>query len=88
MIRQTSQPRPNWQKTVESQGMHYHTAGGVPYWDESACYRFTRSEIDALEAATYTLDQMCLAAVQHVLDHDLWDRFLIPAAYRDFVRRS
>jgi len=88
MIRQTSQPRPNWQKTVESQGMHYHTAGGVPYWDESACYRFTRSEIDALEAATYTLGQMCLAAVQHVLDHDLWDRFLIPAAYRDFVRRS
>jgi glutathionylspermidine synthase len=68
--------------------MYYHTADGVPYWDESACYRFTASEIDVLEAATYTLDKMCLAAVQHVLNHDLWDRFLIPAPYRDFIRRS
>jgi glutathionylspermidine synthase len=68
--------------------MHYHTADGVPYWDESACYRFTAAEIDVLEAATYALDEMCLHAVQHVLDNDLWERFLVPAPYRDFIRRS
>ncbi len=33
--------RPNWQKTVESQGLIYHTADGVPYWDESAYYEFS-----------------------------------------------
>lgn len=88
MLRKTREPRPDWQKTVESQGMHYHTADGVPYWNESAYYQFTSSEIDKLEAATYALDEMCLAAVQHVIDHDLLDRFLIPAEYRDFIRQS
>ena len=43
--------------------MFYHTADGVPYWDESAYYEFTAAEIDTLEAATYALDTMCLDAV-------------------------
>ena len=68
--------------------MHYHTADGVPYWDESVYYQFTAAEIDALEEATYALDKMCLAAVEHVIDHDLSDRFLIPREYRDFIRHS
>ena len=33
MRRVSCPPRENWQKTVESQGMFYHTADGVPYWD-------------------------------------------------------
>jgi glutathionylspermidine synthase len=88
MLRHRIEPRPNWQQTVESQGMLYHSLDNVPYWDESAYYQFTESEIDTLEAATYALDQMCLAAVAHVIDHDDFDRFLIPDAYRDFIRRS
>jgi glutathionylspermidine synthase len=88
MLRQPSEPRPNWQQIVESQGMYYHSLDGVPYWDESAYYQFTASEIDKLEAATYALDEMCLAAVQHVLDQELFDPFLIPAEYRDYLRRS
>ena len=46
MRRMPGQPRPDWQKTVESQGMFYHTVDGVPYWDESAYYQFTPPEID------------------------------------------
>lgn len=88
MLRQRNEPRADWQKTVESQGMHYHTLDGVPYWDESAYYQFTASEIDTLEAATYALDKMCLDAVDHVIESDLLDRFLIPAEYHDFIRRS
>ena len=88
MLRLPSPQRSNWQKTVESQGMHYHTLDGVPYWDESVCYRFTESEIDRLEAATYALDEMCLTAAQRVIDQDLLERFLIPPEYRDFIRRS
>ena len=88
MLRRRIQPRPEWQQVVESQGLHYHTLDGVPYWDETAYYEFTATEIDRLEEATYALDQLCLDAVQHVIDQDLFDQFLIPAEYRDFIRRS
>jgi glutathionylspermidine synthase len=88
MLRRHVQLRTDWQQTVESQGLHYHTLDGVPYWDERAYYEFTTAEIDRLEEATYALDKMCLAAVQHVIDNDLFDRFLIPAQYRDFIRQS
>ncbi len=88
MRRVQIQPRSGWQKTVESQGMFYHTADGVPYWDESAYYEFTSAEIDTLEAATYTLDALCLDAVQHSIDHNLLDRFLIPPQYRELICRS
>jgi glutathionylspermidine synthase len=86
------EPRPDWQKTVEGQGFHYHTseeaAGQVSCWDESAFYRFTAQEIDLIEKASYALNDMCLKAVQHVIDHDLFGLFRIPPFYRDFVRES
>ena len=88
MRRHQTQPRADWQKIVESQGMYYHTADGVPYWDESAYYEFTPGQIDALEKATYALDQMCLTAVEHVLGNDLLDKFLIPPQYHQFIRDS
>jgi glutathionylspermidine synthase len=88
MERVSTTPRRDWQKTVESQGMHYHTADGIPYWDEGVYYRFTPQEVDTIEAATYALDAICLDAVQYALDHDLLDRFLIPRPYHDLIRRS
>ncbi len=88
MLRHTIQPRPDWQKTVESQGMLYHTADGVPYWDESAYYEFTAAEVDTLETATYELDKMCLAAAEHVVANGDFARFLIPRVYWDFIRQS
>ena len=43
-------PRNNWQQTVESEGLTFHTLdNGTPYWDESAAYQFTAAEIDTLE---------------------------------------
>jgi len=88
MLRRQSTPRQNWPQIVESQGMHYHSLDDVPYWDESAYYEFTAAEIDTLEEATYELDRMCLEAVQHVIDEDRFDEFLIPVEFRDFIRRS
>ncbi len=88
MRRMQCQPRVDWQKTVESQGMYYHTADGVPYWDESVYYEFTSTEVDTIEAATYTLDALCLDAVQQVIDRDGFDCFQIPPRYRDLIRRS
>jgi glutathionylspermidine synthase len=70
-------PRNNWQQTVEGLGFGFHTAD-VPYWDESAYYSFTLPEIEKLEAVTAELWDMCLEAVQYVIDHNLFAQFGIP----------
>lgn len=88
MDRLIIQPRPNWQKTVESQGFLFHSAEETPYWDETAYYRFTAQEVDNLEAATYALNEMCLAAAQYVIDQNLWSRFAIPPSLVPFITES
>ncbi len=72
-------PRNNWQQTVESQGLIFHTLeNGIPYWDESAAYQFTTAEIDTLEAAGNKLQAMCLAAAQHIIDEKRYAELDIP----------
>jgi glutathionylspermidine synthase len=89
MKRHTTEPRPDWVKTVEGQGLLYHTVDkSGDYWDESAYYEFTKDEIDALEAATYELNRLSLEAVQHVLDENRLDQFLIPPEYHQYIRDS
>jgi glutathionylspermidine synthase len=79
MQRLSLTPRANWQQTVESQGLIFHTLeNGTPYWDESAAYQFTAAEIDTLEAAGYTLQEMCLAAAQHIIDKKRYAELDIP----------
>ena len=73
-------PRESWQQKVESQGLIFHTLeDGTPYWDESAAYQFTAAEIDTLEAAGNTLQEMCLAAAQHIIDEKRYAELDIPA---------
>lgn len=82
-------PRPDWQRKVEAVGLAYHTTdAGEPYWDESACYLFAPAEIDQIEIATTTLNELCLEAVEHILRHNLWEEFQIPPAFVEFVRQS
>lgn len=88
MQRHPTEPRSDWPAIVESQGLAYHTADGVPYWDESVYYDFLASEIDELEAATYALNDLCLKAVDHVIETGRYDQFLIPKEYRQFIADS
>ncbi len=88
MNRQPLTPRPDWQKRVEGYGFHFHTLDGEPYWDESACYVFSRFEIDTLERATYALNDMCLKLVQRVIDEKMFGLFLVPPAFEDLIVRS
>jgi len=88
MHRRTLDPRPNWQKRVEKYGLHYHTINDEPYWDESACYVFAKSKIDAIERASYAIYDMCMALVQHVIDERMFGLFLIPPAYEELVIKS
>ena len=74
-------PRLDWQTTVESQGLLFHTLeNGSPYWDESAAYQFTAAEIDTLEAAGNELQTMCLAAAQNIIDNKRYAELDIPPA--------
>lgn len=73
-------PRAGWQETVSSQGLTFHTPGGQPYWDESACYRFRSWQIDELERATNELQAMCLQAAQFAIDQNRFADLGIPAA--------
>jgi glutathionylspermidine synthase len=71
-------PRVDWQRRVEEVGMNYHTLDGEVYWDESACYRFTRSQIDVLDDATAELHRLCLQAIETIIRRGLFKQLRIP----------
>ena len=81
MQRKTIIPRPNWREKVQEKGLTFHSPDeeSSPYWNESAYYEFTSAQVDQLEAATNELQEMCLAAVQHVIDKDRFQEMSIPA---------
>jgi len=75
MKRHITDPRPDWQATVEEQGViypltRYPDDSLRPYWDESAYYAFTLPEVEALEEVVEELHRMCLDAAAHIVDHD------------------
>ena len=84
MERRTIQPREGWQAHLESVGFNFHSLEGA-YWDESACYHFSASEIDRLEEATAELHRMSLAAVQSTIDRGLFDRLAIERWLADYI---
>ena len=88
MRRVMAPPRMNWQRDVEAIGFTYHTIDGDPYWDEAGWYEFSLAEIEEVEAATNRLHELCLQAVQVVLDDDRFDEFHIPRPFRDWIRAS
>lgn len=82
-------PRANWQQLVEDRGLVWHTVGGQPYWNESACYSFTPGEIEEIEAATAELYRLFLEAGQVVVDEDGGlDAFGIPRWLHDEIRKA
>lgn len=81
-------PRNFWQNKVETLGFGFHSLEGIKYWDESAYYQFTYPQVEQLEKATNTLHEMCLEAVQYVMDHNLYHLFHIPASVIPLIERS
>lgn len=88
MHRLVMDPRPNWQKRVESVGLHFHTLNGEPYWNEEASYQLSSFEVDQLELAANTLHEMCLNLVQEVIDERLFGMFMIPKEAERYVIES
>jgi glutathionylspermidine synthase len=89
VIRHDIPPRKHWEDVVREQGLVYHKLrNGKPYWNESAYYSFTMSEIDKLESATNDLQQMCLKAGQYIIDYNLFSKLGIPEAAVPLIKWS
>lgn len=81
--------RPDWRAKASEFGFQFHTMHGEPYWCEDAYYQFSMAQVEATEETTAELHQMCLQAVEKVVDSEaLLSRFQIPKHTRDFVRAS
>lgn len=81
-------PRPDWQTKVEEYGMAYHTIDDDIYWDESAYYSFSSVEIDELDTATAELQEMCIAATEHIITNKLYEKLQIPPIAVPLIERS
>lgn len=79
-------PRKGWKEKVESQGFLFHDLND--YYTETAAYSFTSKEIDDIDVATSEIFDMCLKAVQYVIDHELWDRMFIPKKFAEIIKKS
>ena len=81
-------PRNNWQQKCEEVGFHFYELSGSMYWNESACYHFSAQEIDELEAVTELLHQMCLEAVEVVIQENRFSQLCIPPEFAELCRKS
>lgn len=93
MRREYSDPRPDWDTIVESQGLAYHRTSHPehltrPYWDESVHYTFEMDEVLALEGVVEELHRMCLQVVEHVVTTGRYDVFGIPRWVRPLIEES
>jgi glutathionylspermidine synthase len=80
-------PRDNWQRSVEQIGFAFHTSD-LPYWDESVYYSLTIDEVGKIENATAILWDMCLTAVQYVIDRKLYVKFAIDEYMIPVIEKS
>src|SRR4051812_6112601 len=87
MLRETRAPREDWQRKVESLGLHFHSVDDQPYWNETAAYRLDPSEVDVLEQATNELQHLCLAAVETVIRKGELGRLGIPDATHSVIAK-
>jgi glutathionylspermidine synthase len=79
--------RDNWKQKFDELGFSFHSMGGV-YWNEGICYEFTSDEIDHLEEVTAELHDLCLQAVDYVIDRNLFKKIGIPERWRAYVIES
>ena len=88
MRRHTISCRSDWQSRVEKLGLTYHTHESAPYWDESAYYQLSATQVDVLESAANTLHSLCIEAATAVVERGWWDRLAIPESMVPRILRS
>jgi glutathionylspermidine synthase len=86
MNRINIEPRQNWVEKIKEQGFLFHDLDN--YYEEKAAYELSAAEVDQIDIATAKIFEMCVKAVQHVIDNNLWDRMFIPKEYAALITRS
>ena len=78
MERRLSSPRHNWQDQLESLGCSYYMTGDKVYWNESAYYYFSATEISIIKKATLDVEMMCTELIDHIVKNCLYSELDIP----------
>ena len=78
MERITHIPRIHWQEHVANLGCSYYMTGDDPYWNESAYYQLSSSDISEIVNATRELEKRCLELVDYVVRNRCYERLNIP----------
>jgi len=87
MQRISIQPRSGYINKLEELSFKFHSLNNI-YWDESAAYQFSMEEVLNIEKATNEMYEMCLKAVQHVIDNKLYEKFHINPNMIPLIERS
>lgn len=87
MKRRQIAARDNWRQKLEQVGFSFHSVGGT-YWNEGVFYEFSAAQIDRLEAAANQLQEMAIAAAQHVIDANLYHKLGIAARFVPLIEAS
>ena len=99
MERVPQSPRPDWPSRLESIGFHFHSLDEndkpqpvdqqtFHYWREDVAYRFSSEEVERIYAAALELNKICMEAVDHVIEKDLFSRLAISGDFADLIRAS
>jgi len=82
--------RDDWKAQADALGFNFHTMHGDPYWDETACYRFTMQQIeDDIEDPSAVIESMCFDVVSRAVeDEQVMARLAIPEKFWDYIRGS
>jgi glutathionylspermidine synthase len=94
MQRRAETPRDNWQEIVESQGLTYAvdppgSGRQDPYWNESAAFVFSESEVEYLEGVTEELHERAVEACRAMVDRpDVMETFGLPRIATELFRES
>ena len=88
MIRNKVTPRKDYISKIEKLGFNFHTISDEKYWDENVYYVFNSKQIDELELATNELYEMCINAVQYVIDNNLYSQFGIDRKFVPLIESS
>lgn len=93
MLRHPIDPRPGWEHIVTGQGLIFpvtplEDGTKVPYWNESAWYEFSLTEVLLIESATEELWAMCLDAAGYLASTATDGRLGLPTGSLELIRES
>jgi len=88
MYRKSITPRENWETKVEQLGFMYHQTDEGRYWDETAYYGLTESEIETLRTATDEVYDLYVQALDWLIESNNLALIGIEPQYHALIRQS